>query len=112
MFPRLSCVYMHLEMCAEVKVHAYHAHAHVCVGSYMCCAQATPLSKLQLGTIIIPYIGVAYTRGGGVPEHGVGFMVDLCFGNTEHYQHRHRANKPGIPTRARSTNAPEFAKVH
>ena len=24
------------------------SHAHVCVGSCMCCAQATPLSKLQL----------------------------------------------------------------
>ena len=30
MFPRLSCVCMHLEMWAEVKVHSYHAHAHVC----------------------------------------------------------------------------------
>ena len=47
MFPRLSCVCMHLEMWAEVKAHSYHAHPHVCVGSCMCCAQATPLSKLQ-----------------------------------------------------------------
>ena len=47
MFPRLSCVCIHLEMWAEVKVHSYHARAHVCVGSCMCCAQATPLSKLQ-----------------------------------------------------------------
>ena len=31
----------------EVKVHSYHALTHVCVGSCMCCAQATPLSKLQ-----------------------------------------------------------------
>ena len=71
MFPRLSCVCIHLEMWAEVKVHPYHARAHVCVGSCMCFAQATPLSKLQwatvsVGTVIIPYIGVAYTRGGGV----------------------------------------------
>ena len=28
-------------------VHPYHARAHVCVGSCMCFAQATPLSKLQ-----------------------------------------------------------------
>ena len=47
MFPRLSCVWMHLEMWAEVKVHSYHVHAHVCAGSCMYCAQATPLSKLQ-----------------------------------------------------------------
>ena len=81
-------------------MHPYHAHVHVCVGSCMCFAQATPLSKLQcmprlrrvihadwghrsvggdlllnfplfygqatvgVGTVIIPYIGVAYTRGG------------------------------------------------
>ena len=32
---------------AEVKVHSYHALTHVCVGSCMCRAQATPLSKLQ-----------------------------------------------------------------
>ena len=37
MFPRLSCVCMHLEMWAEVKVHSYHAHAHVCASSCMCC---------------------------------------------------------------------------
>ena len=46
-FPRLSCVCIHLEMWAEVKVHSYHARAHVCVGICICCAQATPLSKLQ-----------------------------------------------------------------
>ena len=49
MFPRLSTVCMHLEMSAKVKVHSYHAHAHVCASSCMCCAQATPLSKLQWG---------------------------------------------------------------
>ena len=43
----LSCVYMPLGTWAEVKVHSYHALIHVCVGSCMCCAQATPLSKLQ-----------------------------------------------------------------
>ena len=42
-----TCVCMHLEMWAEVKVHSYHAHAHVCASSCICCAQATPLSKLQ-----------------------------------------------------------------
>ena len=47
MFPWLSCICMHLEMSAEFKVHSYHAHAHVCASSCMCCAQATPLSKLQ-----------------------------------------------------------------
>ena len=47
MFPRLSCVCMHLEMWAEVKAHSCHAHAHVCASSFMCCVQATPLSKLQ-----------------------------------------------------------------
>ena len=47
MFPRLSCVCIHLEILAEVKVHPYHACVHVCVGSCMCFAQATPLSKLQ-----------------------------------------------------------------
>ena len=38
MFPRISCVCIHLVMWAEVKVHSYHARAHVCVGSCMCCA--------------------------------------------------------------------------
>ena len=47
MFPRLSCVCMHWEIWVEVKVHSYHAHAHVCASSCMCCAEATPLSKLQ-----------------------------------------------------------------
>ena len=46
-FPWLSCVCMHLEMWAEVKVHSYHAPAQVCASSCMCCAQAAPLSKLQ-----------------------------------------------------------------
>ena len=67
MFPRLSCICMHLEMWAEVKVHSYHAHARVRVGSCMCCGQATPLSKLQWAwepTVIIPHIGVACTGGG------------------------------------------------
>ena len=31
----------------EVEVHSYHALTHVCVIRCMCCAQATPLSKLQ-----------------------------------------------------------------
>ena len=39
---RFSCVCMHLEMWAEVKVHSYHVHAHVRVGSCMYCAQASP----------------------------------------------------------------------
>ena len=47
MCPRLSCICMHLEMWAEVKVHSYQAHAHVFVGSCTCYTQATPLSKLQ-----------------------------------------------------------------
>ena len=47
MFPRLSCVCMHLGMWAKVKVHSCHAHAHVCASSCMCCAQATPLSQLK-----------------------------------------------------------------
>ena len=34
MFPRLSWVCIHLEMWAEVKVHPYHASAHVCVGRW------------------------------------------------------------------------------
>ena len=34
--------YMLLGMWAEVKVYSYHALTHVCVGSCMCCAQATP----------------------------------------------------------------------
>ena len=38
MFPRPSCVCMHLEMWAEVKGHSYHARAHVCVGSCIYCA--------------------------------------------------------------------------
>ena len=45
MFQTLSCIYMLLGK--EVEVHSYHALTHVCVGSCMCCAQATPLSKLQ-----------------------------------------------------------------
>ena len=47
MFPRLSCVCMLLEMWVEVKVHSYHAHAHVWVGSCMCCVQATPMCCVQ-----------------------------------------------------------------
>ena len=39
--------FMPLGTWAEVKVHSYHALTHVCVGSCMCCAQPTPLSKLQ-----------------------------------------------------------------
>ena len=46
-FQTLICVYMPLGTWAEVKVHSYHALTHVCVGSYMCCSQAMPLSKLQ-----------------------------------------------------------------
>ena len=47
MFPRVSCVCMHLEMWAEVKVHSHHAHAHMCASGGMCCAQATLLCKVQ-----------------------------------------------------------------
>ena len=32
---------LRIEVCTHIM------HAHVCVGSCMCCAQATPLSKLQ-----------------------------------------------------------------
>ena len=79
MFPRLSCVCMHLEMWAEVKVHSYHAHAHVCASSCMCCAQATPLqATVGVGTVIIPYIGVAYTRGGSGTSIRTNRRGDQC----------------------------------
>ena len=39
MFPRLSCVCMHLEMWVEVKVHSYHAHARVCMCVVVCVAR-------------------------------------------------------------------------
>ena len=38
---------MHLGKWVDVKVHSYHAFTHVCVGSCMCGAEATALSKLQ-----------------------------------------------------------------
>ena len=44
-------------------MHSYHALAHVCVGSCVCHAQATPLSKL--GTALIPYFCAAITEVGG-----------------------------------------------
>ena len=67
MFPRLSCVCIHLEMWAEVKVHSYHAHARLCRLSYVLRASyALVQATVGVGTVIIPYIGVAYTRGGGV----------------------------------------------
>ena len=58
---------MHLEMWAEVKVHSYHAHAHVCVGScnVLRASYAFVQATVGVGTVTIPYIGVAYTRGGG-----------------------------------------------
>ena len=77
MFPRLSCVCMPLEMWAEVKVHSYHAHAHVCANSCMCCAQATTLSKL---------VGV---RDHNNPIHwcslykGGGYGTDTIPGNSQ-----------------------------
>ena len=34
-------------------MYSYHARAYVCVGSFTCCAQATPLSKLQWVTHVM-----------------------------------------------------------
>ena len=31
----------------EIEVHSYYALTFMCVGGCMCCAQATPMSKLQ-----------------------------------------------------------------
>ena len=43
----LSCASMPLGTWTEVKVQSYHALTHVCVGSCICRAQATALSKVQ-----------------------------------------------------------------
>ena len=58
---------MLLVMWVEVKVHSYHAHAHVCGQPYVLCAShALVQATVSVGTVIIVYIGVSYTRGGGV----------------------------------------------
>ena len=54
-------------------MHSYHALTNVCVGSCMCCSQATPLSKLQdhvnLGLLH------SYYKGGGFPKiHNSSFI--------------------------------------
>ena len=60
-------------------MHSYHALTHVCVGSCMCCAQATSLSKLQLAQgPFIPYFCVAITRGQGVCVCGHDKSVCVC----------------------------------
>ena len=46
-FKQFFYVCMLLGTWAEVKVHSYHTLTHMCVGSYMCCVQVVPLSKLQ-----------------------------------------------------------------
>ena len=66
MFPRLSCVCMLLEMWVEVKVHSYYARAHVCRQLYVLRAShALVQATVGVGTVLIVYLGVANTGGGG-----------------------------------------------
>ena len=83
MFQTPSSVDMPLGTWVEVQVHSYHALTHVCVGSCMCRAQATPLSSRRrdrINSVLLRsyYKGGRYNLGGrclGVQEVCVGF----CF---------------------------------
>ena len=63
---------MLLEMWVEVKMHTYHARAHITVG---------------VGTVIIPYIGLAFARGGGYNSRACKPPISACF-----MLHPHRSN--------------------
>ena len=65
----------------ELPISAHVACAHVCRQLYVLCAShARVQATVGVGTVIIVYIGVAYTRGGGGTELGLGTWAWMCMG--------------------------------
>ena len=65
----------------ELPISAHVACAHVCRQPYVLRAShALVQATVGVGTVIIVYIGVAYTRGGGV-LYFASFLFHKTYGN-------------------------------
>ena len=73
MLQTFSGVCMPLGTWVEIEVHSYYALIYVCVGGCMClyvsrASYAHVQATVGVGTVLIWYFGVAYTRGEGYPD--------------------------------------------